>query len=55
MEGDTTMAKDEKTSKTVASLAAKILNGEIPNPTKKQILSVAATALNQAPNKKKGK
>ncbi len=47
------MAKNEKTSKSVASKAAKILRN--PSSTKAQ-KSVAASALTQAPDKgKKGK
>jgi hypothetical protein len=45
------MAKNEKTSKTVASKASKILSS--PKSTKAQ-KSVAASALSQAPDKKKG-
>ena len=44
------MAKNEKTSSKVASAASKILRN--PNSTKAQ-KSVAASALTQAPNKKK--
>jgi len=44
------MAKNEKTSKSVASKAAKLLS----NPkTPKNVKSVAASALTQRPNKKK--
>lgn len=44
------MGKDEKTSKKVASIAAKLLsNPKTPTPVKK----VAASALTQRPNKKK--
>jgi len=44
------MAKDERTSKSVASKASKLLS----NPgTPKAIKSVAASALTQAPNKGK--
>ena len=46
------MAKNEKTSKVVASQAAKILSN--PKSTKAQ-KSVAASALTQAPDRKKGK
>tara|TARA_R110000868_G_scaffold40641_1_gene140074 strand:+ start:174 stop:314 length:141 start_codon:yes stop_codon:yes gene_type:complete len=46
------MAKNEKTSKGVASKASKLLS----NPkTPKAVKSVAASALTQAPNKKKGR
>jgi len=43
------MANNEKTSKSVASLASKILSD--PKSTKNQ-KSVAASALSQAPDKK---
>jgi hypothetical protein len=46
------MARNEKTSKTVASKASKILSD--PKSTKAQ-KSVAASALTQAPDKKKSK
>lgn len=46
------MAKNEKTSKAVASKAAKILRD--PKSTKAQ-KSVAASALTQAPDKKRKK
>ncbi len=46
------MAKNEKTSKSVASKAAKILKD--PKSTK-LMKSVAASALTQAPDKKKKK
>jgi|GEM_PF-1307235 len=47
---DTTMSKSEKTSKAVASKAAKILS----NPkSSKAAKSVAGSALTQRPNKKK--
>jgi hypothetical protein len=46
------MAKSEKTSKNVASKASELLR----NPkTPKDVKSVAASALTQAPNKKKKK
>lgn len=46
------MAKNEKTSKSVASKAAKLLS----NPkTSKVVKSVAASALSQAPDRKKKK
>lgn len=46
------MAKNEKTSKPVASKAAKLLR----KPTSpKDVKSVAASALTQAPDKKKKK
>jgi hypothetical protein len=45
------MAKNEQTSKSVASKASKLLS----NPgTPKAVKSVAASALTQAPNKGKG-
>jgi hypothetical protein len=50
--GNTAMAKNEKTSKSVASKAAKILSN--PKSTKAE-KSVAASALSQAPDKKKGR
>jgi hypothetical protein len=44
------MARNEKTSKSVASKASKLLR----NPkSSKAVKSVAASALTQAPNKKK--
>jgi hypothetical protein len=43
------MSKDEKTSKKVASIAAKLLRNQ---KTSKQIKSVAASALTQSPDKK---
>jgi hypothetical protein len=46
------MAKNEKTSKSVASKAAKVLSN--PKSTKAE-KSVAASALSQAPDKKKKK
>ncbi len=46
------MSKNEKTSGKVASKASKLLS----NPsTPKSVKSVAASALTQAPDKKKGK
>jgi len=45
------MARNERTSQKVASKAAKILRN--PKSTKTQ-KSVAASALTQAPNKKRG-
>lgn len=45
------MAKNEKTSKKVAQIASKILKGK--PATKKQIKSVAGSALTQRPDKKK--
>lgn len=44
------MSKNERTSPSVASLAGKLLAK--PN-TPKQVKTLAATALTQAPNKKK--
>lgn len=46
------MAKNEKTSKTVASKAAKILRDPNSTPDQK---SAAASALTQVPDKKGGK
>lgn len=46
------MSKNEKTSKNVASKAGKILSSP---STPKNVKSVAASALTQAPDKKKGK
>lgn len=44
------MAKNEKTSKKIASIASKLLK----NPrSSKDVKSVAASALTQAPDKKK--
>lgn len=48
------MAKNEKTTSPVSTLASKVLSGEIKHPTPKQIKTLAATALTQAPDKKKG-
>jgi hypothetical protein len=48
---DNIMASNEKTSKSVASKAAKVLRN--PKATKAQ-KSVAASALTQAPDRKKG-
>jgi len=45
------MGRNEKTSKSVASKAAKLLS----TSKSKTIKSIAASALTQAPNKKKGK
>lgn len=47
-------AKNEKTSKKLASLASKVLSGD-KNPTKKEILSLAGGLLTQAPDKSKKK
>jgi hypothetical protein len=44
------MAKNEKTSKSVASKASKLLRDP---KSSKTVKSVAASALTQAPNKKK--
>ena len=46
------MARNEKTSKSVASKAAKILRNPRSSKAEK---SVAASALTQAPDKKRGK
>jgi len=46
------MSKNEKTSKTVATIASNLLRD--PN-TSKDIKSVAASALTQSPDKKKKK
>lgn len=46
------MAKNEKTSPSVASLAGAVLGGHI-KPSKAQIAKLAAAALTQAPDKKK--
>jgi len=48
------MAKNEKTSPHVAKLASKVLSGE-KKPTAKEIKTLAASVLTQAPDKKKGK
>jgi hypothetical protein len=48
------MAKNEKTTPTVASLASKVLSGEI-KPTVAQAKTLAASVLTQAPDKKGGK
>ena len=47
------MGKNEKTSKKVAKIASKGLQGK--HLTKKEIKSLSASALTQAPAKKKGK
>lgn len=44
------MSKNEKTSKSIATIASKILRGE--KATQKEIKKVAASALTQRPNKK---
>lgn len=49
------MAKNEKTTPPVASLASKVLSGEIKHPTPAQAKTLAASVLTQAPDKKKGK
>lgn len=46
------MAKNERTSKSVASKASKLLRSK---QSSKAVKSVAASALTQAPNKKQGK
>lgn len=46
------MAKNEKTSKSVASVASKLLKNP-SSATPKQIQKVAASVLTQAPNRKK--
>ena len=46
------MARNEKTSKTVASKASKLLSSK---KTGKTVKSVAASALTQAPDRKKKK
>ena len=46
------MARNEKTSKTVASKASKLLRSK---KTSKAVKSVAASALTQAPDRKKKK
>ena len=46
------MARNEKTSKTVASKASKLLQGK---NTSKKVKSVAGSALTQAPDKKKSR
>lgn len=45
------MAKNEKSSKNVASLASKVLSGK--KPTAAQAKTLAASVLTQAPDKKK--
>lgn len=47
------MAKNERTSKTIASLAGKVLSQGKATPA--QAKKLAASALTQAPNKPKGK
>ena len=46
------MGKNEKTSKRIASLASKVLLGR-KNPTKKEIKTLAASVLTQAPDRRK--
>ena len=46
------MAKNEKTSSSVASLASKVLSGD-KKPTSAEIKKLAASVLTQAPDKKK--
>jgi hypothetical protein len=48
------MAKNEKTSKTVASLASKVLSGE-KKATQSDAKKLAASVLTQTADKKKGK
>ena len=48
------MAKNEHSSKPIASLAGKILSGE-KKPTVADAKKLAASVLTQAPDKKKGK
>ncbi len=48
------MAKNEKTSKGVASLASKVLSGA-KKPTTAEAKKLAASVLTQAPDKKKSK
>jgi hypothetical protein len=48
------MAKNERTSKGVASLASKVLAGT-KKPTPAQVKTLAASALTQTADKKKGK
>jgi hypothetical protein len=45
------MPNNEQTSKPVAKLASQVLSGE-KKPTQKEILSLAASVLTQAPDKK---
>jgi len=45
------MAKNEKTSPKVATLASLVLSGE-KKPTPKEILTLAGAALTQTPDKK---
>jgi hypothetical protein len=48
------MARNEKTSKKVASLASEVLSGN-KKPTKAEVKTLAASALTQTPDKKKRK
>lgn len=48
------MAKNEKSSSKVASLASKVLSGEV-KPTPAQARSLAASVLTQKPDKKTSK
>ena len=47
--------RNEQTSSKVASLAGKVLSGQIKHPTPAQVKKLAASALTQTPNKKTGK
>lgn len=47
--------KNEQTSSKVASLAGKVLSGQIKHPTPTQAKKLAASVLTQSPDKKKGK
>ena len=52
MKGKSKMARNEKTSKSVASKASKLLSSK---KSSKTVKSVAASALTQAPDRKKKK
>jgi hypothetical protein len=45
------MAKNERTSKPIASLAARVLSGD-KKPTASEVRKLAASVLTQAPDKK---
>jgi hypothetical protein len=46
------MARNEKTSSKVAALASKVLSGD-KKPTAKEVKSLAAAALTQAPDRRR--
>ncbi len=50
--GEAKMAKNERTSSRVSTLASKVLSGEV-KPTPSQAKTLAASVLTQAPDKTK--